>query len=90
MLKMKDIDRIKHLIDNEGLSYSEVPKVTGYDRKTISKWHKSKDFSEYKRSKSSSPVRDKIVTYIKLWIEEDIALIGKGKRYVRIGRCIGI
>jgi transposase len=80
MLNMEEIDRIKDLIDNKGLSYSEVSRLTGYDRKTISKWHKSKSFPEYTREKNSSPVKDNIIDHIKNWIEEDIALIEKGKR----------
>lgn len=80
MLNMREIDRIKDLIDNEGLSYTEAAKVTGYDRKTISKWHKSKSYPEYKRSKSSCPVKNKILKHIKSWVEEDITLISKGKR----------
>ncbi len=67
MLKMEEIDRIKHLIDNKGLSYCEVSKITEYDRKTISKWYKSKKFPEYKHSKSAFPVRDKILKNIKLY-----------------------
>lgn len=76
---MDEISKIKYLKDKRKLSYRQISNITGYDWRTIKKWYESNDFPQYKRNKQHSPVKDKIIQYIKDWIEEDSNLIRKGK-----------
>lgn len=77
---MCDIEKIKELKNKEGLSFRQISEVLGINRKTVSKWYKSKDFPKYKRKNQTSPVKEKLIQLIKDWIEEDIKRIKKGKR----------
>lgn len=79
MLEMSDIEEIKKLIDDYKLSFSEVSRITGWDRRTIKKWYYSKSYPSYQRSTQPQPVKDRIIVYIKRWIEEDNESIRKGK-----------
>ena len=76
---MSENERIKQLKDKQGMSFRQISEITGIDRKTASKWYKSKDFPKYQRSKQSTPVKDEIIPQLKIWIEEDIIRIKKGK-----------
>ena len=76
---MKEIENIKYLIDVKKLNYSQISQITGLDRRTIKKWYLSKEFPQYQRNKITTPVKDKIIGYVKEWLEEDKILIRKGK-----------
>ena len=83
MISMKEIENIKYLIDVKKLNCSQISQITGLDRKTIKKWYLSKESLQYKRNKRVTPVKDKIIGYIKEWLEEDKILIRKGKTHLR-------
>ncbi len=80
MIKMVQIERIKKLKEEQGLSFNEISQITGINRKTVSKWYNSKAFPKYQRKKIKSPVQDKISPYIQAWLKEDKVLIEKGKK----------
>jgi len=77
---MIEISEVKRLKDECGLSFREISNRTGLARKTVSKWYYSKDYPEYSRQKETSPKKDLIIPYLKLWINEDIKHIKKGQR----------
>lgn len=79
MVNMSDIEQIKELKDKEGLSFREISKLLGIDRKTISKWYKSKSFPKYKRNNQPSPVKDRVIEHIEQWVKEDKKQIKEGK-----------
>lgn len=77
---MNQIDEIKRLKNEENLSFRQISERTGLDRRTVSKWYKSKEYPKYKRGKINAQVRDKIIPFIKQWIEEDIKLMKERKK----------
>jgi transposase len=77
---MVDIDQIKKLHVQDGLSIRQIHKITGFDRRTISKWCKSNEFPTYSRNTEASPVKDRVISFIQNWIGSDLELIKDGKR----------
>jgi transposase len=77
---MNQIDYIKELKDEKGLSFREISKTTGLARQTVRKWYYSKKFPKYERKRKASPKKDQILPYIRFWIDEDIKEIKKRKR----------
>ena len=76
---MIQVDEIKRLKDEENLSFREISRRTGLNRRTIRKWYFSKDYPKYQRKKQLSKSKEKILPYLKIWLEEDINLIKKRK-----------
>jgi transposase len=80
MVPMIEIAEIKKLKDEEKLSFREISKRTGLARETVKKCYISRELPQYTRSKIDTPKSDVVFPYIKIWTEEDIQLIKKGKR----------
>src|SRR5271169_3144167 len=79
MVNMIELSEIKRLIDIEKLSFREISRRTGLSRSTISKWYYSKEYPKYERIKVSRPQHNKVVSYLKTWVAEDICSIKKRK-----------
>ncbi len=79
MLNMEEISNIKYLREVKKLSYKQISEITGFDWRTVKKWANSKEYPVYKRKKNSAPVKEKVIKYVKTWIDEDTRLIEQGK-----------
>lgn len=80
MITMSMVDRIKHYKDVDKLSFTEIANVMGIDRKTVSTWYKCKKLPQYKRTKTNATIKQKIMPYLKHYVNEDTQLIQQGKR----------
>ncbi len=52
MIKVTQIQEIRWLKNQRGLSFREIAKETGRNRKTVSRWYNSDDFPKYEREGS--------------------------------------
>lgn len=74
MLKMAQIQYIKHLYENEEKSINEITKITGLNYRTVRKYAYQEDWSEEKLPNiepQSYPVLKGYIAAIDEWLEED-------------------
>ena len=89
MIIMTQVERIKELKEKQGLSFREIARRTGIDRKTVSKWYGTRKIPQYTRKINKSPLREKVMPIISDWISEDLQLVkAKQKRRIRNSSCV--
>jgi len=69
MLTMEEQFMIRHLL-NEGLSISEISRITGHDRKTIRKYKYKKELLKYGKRPSKISILDPYKDHIKSRLED--------------------
>jgi transposase len=72
MLTMAQVNRIRELFFEKGLKYAEIPRVTGFDVKTVKKYANMDDFNQAPKVRKPRPSKlDPYKEAIDAWLEDD-------------------